>query len=290
MTFKNLPALYSETSLTRYMQEINKFPFLTEQEEHDLAVKWYEDGDLKAAHQLITSHLRLVAKISQSFAGYGLPVVDIISEGNLGLMHAVKKFNPYSGNRLATYAVWWVKAYIQQYILNSWSIVKIGASNAKKKLFYNLNKIKTRLLHSGNSTREGNIAAIAKELDVSSEEAAMMDQAMSQQTISLNSPNNSYDEGVEMIAEIADTTPNQETQLLENNELNHKKALLAKAISSLSEREQDVLKQRLLQEKPATLKELSSKYKISSERVRQIESMLIEKLRKEILQLAPNPA
>ncbi len=283
MSLMTLPIAHSDAGLSKYLQRIAKFPLLSEQEEHDLAIKWHETQDLEAAHSLITSHLRLVAKIALKFNGYGLPVVDIISEGNLGLMHAVKKFNPYNGNRFSTYAIWWIKAYIQDYVLKSWSLVKIGSSATKKKLFYNLNKIKNKLTNLTTDKSELNQAeAIAKELDVSSEDVIEMNNMMSNTEISLNS--SVYEDNTtELMELIPDTSPNQEVTLLEDDDLSRKKNLLATAMHKLTLREQDIISARMLQEKPITLDVLSQKYGISCERVRQIEAKAFEKLKSEVI-------
>jgi len=277
MSIMSLPVIHSDAGLVRYLKEINKFPILTEKEEYELASKWKSISDLKAAHQLVTSHLRLVAKLALKYTGYGLPMVDIISEGNLGLMHAVKKFDPDNGNRFSTYAIWWIKAYIQDYILKSWSLVKIGTSAAKKKLFYNLNKIKKKLTHE-NKTSEDHIELIANELDLSKDEVENMNNMLVQPTLSLNS--HAYeDDNSELINLVADSNPNQEVSLIEKDDLNRKKNMLASAIETLNPREQDIVNARMLQEKPATLEALSEIHGISRERVRQIEAKAFNKLR-----------
>jgi RNA polymerase sigma-32 factor len=279
MSLMALPVIHSDAGLVRYLQEVNKFPLLTEEEEFALSTKWHENQDLKSAHTLITSHLRLVAKIALKFNGYGLPIVDIISEGNLGLMHAVRKFNPYHGNRFSTYAIWWIKAYIQDYILKSWSLVKIGTSAVKKKLFYNLNKMKNKISAlTGEKDSQKQLEVIAETLDVSETEALDMNRMMSQNLLSLNT-HVSDDDDTELGDFIADTSPNQEVILIEKDELAHRKALLINAMETLSEREKDIISMRMLNEKPTTLEVLSKKYGISCERIRQIEAKAFEKLK-----------
>ncbi|AIF80707.1 RNA polymerase factor sigma-32 [endosymbiont of Acanthamoeba sp. UWC8] len=283
MSLMALPIIHSDTGLSKYLQQIAKFPILSEQEEYDLAVKWHESQDLEAAHFLVTSHLRLVAKIAIKFSGYGLPVIDIISEGNLGLMHAVKKYTPYNGNRFSTYAIWWIKAYIQDYVLKSWSLVKMGTSATKKKLFYNLNRIKNKLSHSTQDKDTSQVDAIAKELNVDRKDVIEMNGMMSNSTISLN--RQAYeDDDVELIEMLPDLSPNQEITLLENDDLRRKKALLTNAMQKLTPREQDIIGARMLQDKPATLDTLSKIYGISCERIRQIEAKAFDKLKLDVIQ------
>ena len=282
MSLMALPIIHSDTGLSKYLQQIAKFPILSEKEEYDLAVKWHESQDLEAAHFLVTSHLRLVAKIAIKFSGYGLPVIDIISEGNLGLMHAVKKYNPYNGNRFSTYAIWWIKAYIQDYVLKSWSLVKMGTSATKKKLFYNLNRIKNKLSHSTQDKDTSQVDAIAKELNVDRKDVIEMNGMMSNSTISLN--RQVYDDDVELIEMLPDSSPNQEITLLENDDLKRKKALLTSAMQKLTPREQDIIGARMLQDKPATLDTLSKIYGISCERIRQIEAKAFDKLKLDVIQ------
>ncbi|WP_039457544.1 RNA polymerase sigma factor RpoH [Candidatus Jidaibacter acanthamoebae] len=283
MSLMALPIIHSDTGLSKYLQQIAKFPILSEKEEYDLAVKWHESQDLEAAHFLVTSHLRLVAKIAIKFSGYGLPVIDIISEGNLGLMHAVKKYNPYNGNRFSTYAIWWIKAYIQDYVLKSWSLVKMGTSATKKKLFYNLNRIKNKLSHSTQDGDTSQVDVIAKELNVDRKDVIEMNGMMSNSTISLN--RQVYeDDDVELIEMLPDSSPNQEITLLENDDLRRKKALLTNAMQKLTPREQDIIGARMLQDKPATLDVLSQKYGISCERIRQIEAKAFGKLKLDVIQ------
>lgn len=283
MSLMALPIIHSDTGLSKYLQQIAKFPILSEQEEYDLAVKWHESQDLEAAHFLVTSHLRLVAKIAIKFSGYGLPVIDIISEGNLGLMHAVKKYNPYNGNRFSTYAIWWIKAYIQDYVLKSWSLVKMGTSATKKKLFYNLNRIKNKLSHFSQGKETNQIDIIAKELNVDPKEVIEMNSMMTNSTVSLNKQAYEDDE-IELIEMLPDSSPNQEVVLLENDDLKRKKALLSNAMQKLTPREQDIIEARMLQDKPATLDALSKIYGISCERIRQIEAKAFSKLKLDVTQ------
>jgi len=289
MHIATLPAIYSENGLAKYLQEIHKFPLLSEELETTLVLRWHEEGDLKAAHQLVTSHLRLVAKIALKFSGYGLPILDIISEGNLGLMKAVKKFNPKLGNRFSTYAMWWIKAYIQDYILKCWSTVKVGTSGAKKRLFYNLNKIKNKILskgQSGDTMSNSQIENIARQLDVSKEEVADMNSLMqNQHRTSLNE--HVYEDGnTELLDLVADPRPSQEVLLLEQDDLKRKRGMLSNALRTLSQRERDIIAERMLKEKPTTLDVLSSKYGVSAERIRQIEKRAFDKLKFAVVEAA----
>lgn len=278
MATSMLPALTQESGLQKYLDDIKKFPILTEQEEQDLAFKWHDNGDLAAAHKLVTSHLRLVAKIAMQFRGYGLPLIDIISEGNIGLMTAVKKFNPHLGYRLATYALWWIKANIQDYILKSWSMVKMGTSSAHKKLFFNLRKIKSRLLQINNgqvATNQSEI--IARELDVSKEDVEEMSHRFDSYHDSLN--DTAYgDDGVEALDFVVEPSDNQETVLLEADDYDHKKAKLDAALITLNDREREIIHERRLRDKPMRLEDLSNKFGVSSERIRQIEERAMQKL------------
>ncbi len=278
MTVTMLPALTQEAGLHKYLEEIKKFPILTEQEEHDLAIKWSEHGDLSAAHTLVTSHLRLVAKIAMQFRGYGLPVIDIISEGNLGLMTAVKKFNPKLGYRLATYAMWWIKANIQDYILKSWSMVKMGTSGAHKKLFFNLRKIKNQLLQANNGQVDANESAIiAKELDVSKADVEEMSHRFESFHNSLN--DTAYEEdGMEVIDLVVEPSDNQEVMLLESNDYAYKKKKLDEALTHLNDRERIIISERRMCDKPTRLEDLSERFGVSSERIRQIEERAMQKL------------
>jgi RNA polymerase sigma-32 factor len=276
----NLPVLSGEAGLSRYLDEINRFPFLTQEEELLLATNWRDRGDVEAAHTLVTSHLRLVAKIAMGFRGYGLPLMEMISEGNIGLMHAVKKFNPDRGFRLSTYAMWWIKASIQEYVLRSWSLVKIGTTTAQKKLFFNLRRLKSSLHKLDNlSLSPSDAKHIAEALEVTEQEVFDMDIRMSRQDMSLNDPLSGDNEnGGEWIDMLADTRANQETNLIESSEQRYKRALFAEAFSTLSQREREIVTARRLQEPPATLEDLSQDYKISRERIRQIENRALEKV------------
>lgn len=278
----NLPILSQDAGLVRYLEEIKKFPVLTETEENELALKWYNDGDIEAAQKLVTSHLRLVAKIAMQYRGYGLPMIDVISEGNIGLMTAVKKFDPRMGNRLSTYAMWWIKATIQDYVLKSWSMVKMGTSAAHKKLFFNLRKIKNKLFQANNGQVPANeIELIAKELDVSKEDVADMNARFTTHEASLNDQAYGDDE-VEVIDTIAEPSESHEIQIIENDDFNYKKQKFANAMLTLNERERDIIQSRRLLDKPAKLEELSVKYGISAERVRQIEDRAFQKLKQAV--------
>ena len=274
--------LSSEGNLAVYLQEIKKFPMLTAEEEYMLAKRYKEHGDSKAAHKLVTSHLRLVAKIAMGYRGYGLPVTDLISEGNVGIMQAVKKFDPEKGFRLATYAMWWIRAQIQEYVLHSWSLVKIGTTAAQKKLFFNLRKIKNQLtsIDSGNLSPE-NVREIATRLDVKEGEVIDMENRLFTSDQSLN-----VKLGEEHDTEWQDLIEDkQETQdrIIENkDELDYRRSLFSKAFEVLNEREKEIIKLRKLSENPLKLEDLSKKFKISRERVRQIEEKALEKLQKEI--------
>tara|TARA_B100000686_G_C16642199_1_gene890784 strand:- start:43 stop:945 length:903 start_codon:yes stop_codon:yes gene_type:complete len=278
MTISTIPSISTEGELTGYLQTIRRFPMLTSEEEYMLAKRWKEHDDTEAAHKLVTSHLRLVAKIAMGYRGYGLPISELISEGNVGMMHAVKKFDPERGFRLATYAMWWIRASIQEYILHSWSLVKMGTTAAQKKLFFNLKKIKGQI----NAIEEGdlhpeNIKKIAKKLDVPEHEVINMNRRLSSSDRSLNTPIHEDSEG-EWIDWIEDETPSQETIIAENQEFDSRYSLLKDAINYLSEREKNIFIQRRLNDEPTTLEELSKLYKISRERVRQIEVRAFEKL------------
>ncbi|MDX2073709.1 MAG: RNA polymerase sigma factor RpoH [Alphaproteobacteria bacterium] len=277
-----LPALpSSEDGLRRYLQEIARFPVLTPKEEYDLSKRWKDDGDVSAAHRLVTSHLRLVAKIAFKFRGYGLPMNELIAEGNIGMMQAVKRFEPDKGFRLATYAIWWIKAAIQEYILRSWSMVKVGSSATQKRLFFNLRKLKNKIgAHDANLTNE-QITEIAETLEVDKQDVIDMNQRMSGQDVYLNSMA-SADGEEEKIAFLADMSDNQETQLANAQEKNNMRNLLKRALSKLNPRERDIILRRRLKEEPDTLEDLSQAYNISRERVRQIEVKAFEKLQKEM--------
>ena len=282
----SLPALSNEGSLTHYLQQIKKFPMLTEKQEINLANKWKNEGDTSAAHQLVTSHLRLVAKIAMGYRGYGLPVTDLISEGNIGLMQAVKKYDPDKGFRLATYAMWWIRAAIQEYVLKSWSLVKIGTTAAQKKLFFNLKKLKNQLSdYSDGNLKPHQVKEIADRLDVSEKEVTEMEGRMSGNDYSLNAVV-SAEADEEWQEWLVDEDADHEIKIAENEEISKRKELLSKAINILNDREKNIIKDRKLSEDPKTLDELSKEYKISRERIRQIEERAFQKLQMEMLNLA----
>ena len=278
----SVPQLDPESNLSRYLQDIRKFPILEPQQEFMLAKSWREHGDSDAAHQLVTSHLRLVAKIAMGYRGYGLPMGELISEGNVGMMQAVKRFEPDRGFRLATYAMWWIKAAIQEYILHSWSLVKIGTTAAQKKLFFNLRRIKGEIqaMEEGDLAPE-NVTEIATRLNVSETEVINMNRRMAAPDNSLNAPLRADSEG-EWQDWLVDTSESQETQLAESEELEKRRGLLHGALETLNERERHILVERRLSEDPLTLEQLSQQFGISRERVRQIEVRAFEKLQKSI--------
>jgi RNA polymerase sigma-32 factor len=278
MSRTGLPALSSDAGLSRYLAEIRKFPLLTPEDEYMFAKRLKEHGDAEAAKKLITSHLRLVAKIAMGYRGYGLPISEIVSEGNVGLMQAVKRFDPDKGFRLATYAMWWIRAAIQEYVLRSWSMVKMGTTAAQKKLFFNLRKAKSNIgaIEDGDLTPD-HTATLADQLGVTEREVTDMNRRLSGPDTSLNAPLRSESES-EWQDWLADDGIDQETRLAEREELGDRHALLTQAMEGLSERERDILQARRLQDEPATLEELSQKYGVSRERVRQIEVRAFEKL------------
>jgi RNA polymerase sigma-32 factor len=278
----SVPSLSGEGSLTRYLQEIRKFPMLEPEEEYMLAKRWKEHEDSEAAHRLVTSHLRLVAKIAMGYRGYGLPLSELISEGNVGMMQAVKRFDADRGFRLATYAMWWIRAAIQEYILHSWSLVKMGTTAAQKKLFFNLRKLKGQLqaVEDGDLSPE-NLKKIATELDVPEADVISMNRRLASPDHSLNAPLRSDSEG-EWQDWLVDETESQEIKLGERQELGLRRDLLEKAMTHLNERERHILGERRLKDNPTTLEDLSQQYGISRERVRQIEVRAFEKLQKAI--------
>ena len=282
----NLPSLSNEGSLSHYLQQIKKFPMLSQKEEISLARKWIKKGDTAAAHKLVTSHLRLVARIAMGYKGYGLPITELISEGNIGLMQAVKKYDPEKGFRLSTYAMWWIRAAIQEYVLKSWSLVKIGTTAAQKKLFFNLKKIKNQLTsYNDGSLKPDQVKEIAERLDVTEAEVSDMEGRMSGTDYSLNAVVS--EDGVSEWQDwLVDEDADQEVKLAEREELSKRKSLLSKAINILNEREQNIISARKLSEVPKTLEELSKTYKISRERVRQIEEKAFAKLQLEMVNLA----
>ncbi len=276
----SIPALSNEGNLSRYLQEIRKFPLLEPEEEFMLAKSWRERNDTEAAHKLVTSHLRLVAKIAMGYRGYGLPVSELISEGNVGMMQAVKRFDPDRGFRLATYAMWWIRAAIQEYILHSWSLVKMGTTAAQKKLFFNLRKAKNQMqaMEEGDLTPE-HVAKIAKDLSVPEADVISMNRRLAAPDHSLNAPLRAESEG-EWQDWLVDETDNQEIKLAETQEFSRRQKLLERALKTLNPRERDILVERRLREEPTTLEDLSQKYSVSRERVRQIEVRAFEKLQK----------
>jgi len=278
----NLP-IPSVGGLSIYLTQIKKFPMLDAEEEYMLAKNWKENGNLQSAHKLVTSHLRLVAKIAMGYRGYGLPVNELISEGNLGLMQAVKKFDPDKGFRLATYAMWWIKAAIQEYVLRSWSLVKMGTTSAQKKLFFNLKKIKNQIAPGQEGDlREDQVKEISKRLDVDSNEVINMNRRMMGQEKSLNDPIKSG-ESDEWQDWIVDERLDQELAISQKQEYEDKKSLLHNAMKILNDREKEIITARRLVDNPTTLEELSKKYKISRERIRQIETKAFEKLQKSMI-------
>ena len=279
----SLPILSGEGGLSLYLAQIKKFPMLDAEEEYMLAKNWKDSGNLKSAHKLVTSHLRLVAKIAMGYRGYGLPVSELISEGNIGLMQAVKKFDPDRGFRLATYAMWWIKAGIQEYVLRSWSLVKMGTTAAQKKLFFNLKKIKKQIApREEGDLRKEHVNEISKRLGVKSDEVVSMNRRMMGQEKSLNDPIKSDEKG-EWQDWVVDDNLDQELYISQKQELDEKKSLLKDAIKILNDRERNIIQDRKLSEDPKTLDELSKKYKISRERIRQIETKAFEKLQKAML-------
>ena len=282
----NLPSLSNEGSLGYYLQQIKKFPMLSQKEEISLARKWIKKGDTAAAHKLVTSHLRLVARIAMGYKGYGLPITELISEGNIGLMQAVKKYDPEKGFRLSTYAMWWIRAAIQEYVLKSWSLVKIGTTAAQKKLLFNLKKIKNQLTsYNDGSLKPDQVKEIAERLDVTEAEVSDMEGRISGTDYSLNAVVSDDGES-EWQDWLVDEDADQEVKLAEREELSKRKHLLSKAINILNDREQEIISARKLSEIPKTLEELSKTYKISRERVRQIEEKAFAKLQLEMVSLA----
>ena len=286
----NLPVLSPDGNLSRYLDQIRKFPMLTADEEYMLAKSWQEHGDLEAAHRLVTSHLRLVAKIATGYRGYGLPLAELISEGNVGMMQAVKRFDPERGFRLATYAMWWIRAAIQEYILHSWSLVKIGTTAAQKKLFFNLRKLKSQMqaIEEGDLSPE-RVTAIAEKLDVPEAEVVSMNRRMAAPDHSLNAPLRSDSES-EWQDWLVDEQDDQETRLGQSEELALRRDLLTDAMTTLNPRERHVLTERRLKEAPATLEDLSKVYNVSRERIRQIEVRAFGKLQKAMKSALPEDA
>ena len=286
--YTTLPAPTPEGGLNRYMQEIRKFPLLEPEEEYMLAKRWVEEQDAESAHKMVTSHLRLAAKIAMGYRGYGLPQAEVISEANVGLMQAVKRFDPEKGFRLATYAMWWIRAAIQEYILRSWSLVKLGTTSAQKKLFFNLRKAKARIgaLEEGD-LRPENVARIANDLGVSEDDVISMNRRMSGGDASLNATVGSEGEGTMQWQDwLEDEDADQAADYEARDELEARRELLASALDVLNEREKDVLTQRRLMDQTVTLEDLSAQYNVSRERIRQIEVRAFEKLQKRMRELA----
>jgi len=284
-TTYNLPALSNEGGLSVYLSQIKKFPMLDAEEEYMLAKNWKSTGNVKSAEKLVTSHLRLVAKIAMGYRGYGLPLNEIISEGNVGLMQAVKKFEPDKGFRLATYAMWWIKASIQEYILRSWSLVKMGTTTAQKKLFFNLKKIKNQIApKTEGDLKDEDVKNIANRLDVSEDEVVSMNRRLLGKEHSLNTPIN--ETGDQWQDWLVDKEMDQELKFAQKEEMEKRKDLLQNSIKILNKREKEILFARRLTDEPITLEDLSKKFKISRERIRQIENKSFEKLQKHMLNAA----
>ena len=283
---RSLPSVSAHGGLTRYLEEIRQFPMLEPQQEYMLAKSWREHGDRDAAHQLVTSHLRLVARIAMGYRGYGLPIGEVISEGNVGLMQAVKRFDPDKGFRLATYAMWWIRAAIQEYILRSWSLVKMGTTAAQKKLFFNLRKIKGQLkaLEEGD-LRPDQVKRIATQLGVTEEDVVSMNRRLAGDS-SLNAPVRNDAESGEWQDWLVDETMDQETALAESEERDNRRGMLQEALKGLNARERRVFEARRLAEDPLTLEELSAEFGVSRERIRQIEVRAFEKVQKAVQKAA----
>jgi RNA polymerase sigma-32 factor len=281
MARNSVPALTGQGGLTRYFQDIRKFPMLEPKEEYNLAKSWREDGDREAAHKLVTSHLRLVAKIAMGYRGYGLPITEVMSEGNVGLMQAVKRFEPERGFRLATYAMWWIRASIQEYILRSWSLVKLGTTASQKKLFFNLRKIKGQIsaFEDGDLKHE-HVEEIANRLNVSEADVISMNRRMSGDS-SLNAPLRADADG-EWQDWLVDESTDQETELATSQEFNSRLEMLGDAIKTLNDRERRIFEARRLSDDPLTLEKLSEEFGVSRERIRQIEVRAFEKVQKAV--------
>ena len=277
-----LPVITSENDIYPYLKKINQFPMLSNEEEKKLAIDWLKNGNTKSAQKLVTSHLRLVAKIAMGYRGYGLPLFDLISEGNLGLIQAIRKFDPDKGFRLATYAIWWIRASIQEYVLHSWSLVKIGTTAAQKKLFFNLRRLRNQLkkYEEGYLTND-QIKSISQDLGVTEDEVKQMEGRVFNQDFSLNTPLNDENDS-EWIDQVEDENIDLVNRVEERDELDKRKALYSQAVKKLEPRELEILTARRLDEEPKTLEDLSQKYSISRERVRQIENKAIKKLQEEI--------
>ena len=290
MSSNTLPTVSAEGGLARYLEEIRRFPMLSKDEEFMLAHRWREHGDTEAAHRLVTSHLRLVAKIAMGYRGYGLPVSELVSEGNVGMMQAVKRFDPDRGFRLATYAMWWIRASIQEYILHSWSLVKMGTTAAQKKLFFNLRKLKGQLqaIDDGDLPDE-TVSEIARRLDVPAEEVVSMNRRMAGGDRSLNAPLRA-DGDSEWIDWLASGEEDQEAAIADAEERDHRRDMLVRAMDCLNDRERHIFTERRLQDEPRTLEELSGVYGVSRERVRQIEVRAFEKVQKAVREMLAREA
>ncbi|ATG49578.1 RNA polymerase sigma factor RpoH [Celeribacter ethanolicus] len=286
--YANLPAPSPEQGLNRYLQEIRKFPMLEPEEEYMLAKRWVDHEDSRAAHKLVTSHLRLAAKIAMGYRGYGLPQAEVISEANVGLMQAVKRFDPEKGFRLATYAMWWIRASIQEYILRSWSLVKLGTTSAQKKLFFNLRKAKARIgAFEEGDLHPDNVKQIAHDLGVTEDEVISMNRRMSGGDASLNATVGSDEEGSAQWQDwLEDESANTAADYEARDEMETRRELLVRAMEVLNDREKDILMERRLKDQPMTLEDLSAKYEVSRERIRQIEVRAFEKLQKRMQELA----
>ena len=289
MSYTNLPAPSPEQGLNSYMQEIRKFPMLEPEEEYMLAKAWVEREDAKAAHKLVTSHLRLAAKMAMGYRGYGLPIAEVVSEANVGLMQAVKRFDPEKGFRLSTYAMWWIRASIQEFVLRSWSLVKMGTTSAQKKLFFNLRKAKNKIgVMEDGDMRPEHVKQIANDLNVTEKEVTSMNRRMSGGDASLNVRVGGDDgEGAAEFQDwLEDEDADQATDYAERNELEARRELMTQAMEVLNEREKDILTKRKLLDKPVTLEDLSGEYNVSRERIRQIEVRAFEKLQEKMRELA----
>ncbi|MBC6444243.1 MAG: RNA polymerase sigma factor RpoH [Alphaproteobacteria bacterium GM202ARS2] len=275
----------SEGGLGGYLRRINRVPILTKQEECRLARRWIESRDTDAAHKLVIAHLRLVARVALKYRNYGLPISDLISEGNIGLMRAVKRFDPDLGFRLSTYAMWWVRASITEYVLSSWSLVRAGTAAARKRLFFGLKRIKSKLhIFDKSDLSEKQVALISQELQVSQEDVIDMNRRLTQGDMSLNTLVHDENEAVEFVDVLPDDTPNAEEQITEQNELTHQRAILKKAMGSLTQRERNILEERHIKEEPKTLQDLARQHNISRERVRQIELGALRKIKRRALE------
>ena len=283
MTALSLPAVPVEGGLSWYFREVWSFPMLEKEEEQTLAVRWRDKGDTEAAHKLVTSHLRLVAKIAMKYRGYGLPVADLVSEGNIGLMKAVKKFDPGLGFRLSTYAMWWIRASITEYVLKSWSMVKLGTGASQKKLFFSLRNLKGRLniLDSGELSPD-QAQQLSDTMGVSADEITHMNRRLSTRDLSLNAPLSNDEEGIEFQDTLVDNSPSPESRFAEAEELGHRSAILRQALKALPERERHIFTERRLKDDPKTLEELGKEYGISRERIRQLEVRAFDKVQKAV--------